>query len=313
MRRRSRRKMTASVVYWCLVFATRVSAPLPSSLSHSLPPVIFFFGSMPRGVSQAHVSRSSSATSSSFAQSSSDEADSHQPTTTCALTAASRSARKAAMLPPSSSKALPVTSMTVDATEGATVSAPHAPSKGILTDSEKRRQKALFLGESEQFAFDFGGAVTEIAETALEADAAQRVAQRAEELKDNTARVQAGCASHAAAAPRPLTLEEVNAYAADAMRQGPKRFLTLTKAGSRKRAATTTPPAHAPQDGSTPVNSAPSAPKAVGDENGTTLEEAMSQFQAALRRYEADLWRAHKQRREEEVRQRTKNTRSQHT
>lgn len=202
--------------------------------------------------------------------------------------------------------------MSANVTEEAAASTPHAPGKATLTESEKRRQKTLFLGESEQFAFDFGGAVTEIAETVFEADAAQRVAQRAEELEDTTARVRAASASHVTAAPRLLTLVEVNAYAADAMQQGPRRFLTLAKAGSRKRAVTTTFSAHGPQDEAASVNSAPSAPQRAGDENGATLAEAIPQFQAALRRYEADLWRAHKQRREEEARQRSKSTRSQH-
>ncbi|CBZ34341.1 hypothetical protein, conserved [Leishmania donovani] len=268
---------------------------------------------MPRAAHQAHASRSISvASSSSSTQSSSNELDSHRAKAKRELASASRSARKPSTLPPASSEAIQVTRMTTDATEGAAASMPHAPSKGTLTESEKRRQKTLFLGESEQFAFDFGGAVTEIAETVFEADAAQRAAQRVEELEDTTARVHAASASSVTTAPRLLTLEELNAYAAEAMQQGPRRFLTLAKAGSRKRAATTTSSAHAPQDESASVSSAPSGPQRAGDENGATLAEAIPQFQAALRRYEADLWRAHKQRREEDARQRSKNTRSQH-
>lgn len=188
---------------------------------------------------------------------------------------------------------------------------------GAFTASGVRRQKTLFLGDSEHFAFDFGGEATEIAETLFEADAAQRAAMRAEELADATARVHT-----VATAARPLTLEEVNTYAAAAAARGPRQFLTLPKPGARKRAAAAAAAgvaeASASQSESVhkpngPGASTAPAQRAEAEEEdgaeGATLAEAIPQFKAALRRYEADLWRAHKQRREEEDRQQRSKTR----
>ncbi|CAJ1025247.1 hypothetical protein, conserved [Leishmania lindenbergi] len=267
---------------------------------------------MPRTAYQADASRGDSVASSSLsAESSPSEVDSRRAATKGAPAAAPSSEKRAVLLPPEPSEATKATEMMTDVTEGGSTSTAHTPSKGTLTESERRRQKTLFLGESEQFAFDFGGTVTEIAETSFKADAAQQAAQRVVELEDTTTRLLAASASHATAAPRPLTLEEVNAYATDAMQQGPRRFLMLAKAGLRKRGATATSSAHAPQNGPASVNSALSAPKEARDEDGATLAEAIPQFQAALRRYEADLWRAHRQHREEEALQRSKSKRNQ--
>ncbi|KAG5501307.1 hypothetical protein JIQ42_06308 [Leishmania sp. Namibia] len=249
--------------------------------------------------------------SSSSAQSSPGGVDGRQATAKGALGASSSSARREATPLPESSEIAKVSKGIAGVTDGAAAAVAQRSGNGTFTESEKRRQTALFLGESEQFAFDFGGAVAEIADTIFEADAAQRAVQRAEELEETTARVLAASASHATASPRPLTLDEVNAYAADAMQHGPRRFLKLAKAGSRKRAATETSSVQAPQDGSGSVESAFPVSNQAEDENGATLEEAIPQFQAALRRYEADLWRAHKQRREEAARQRSKNKHSQ--
>ncbi|KAG5478737.1 hypothetical protein LSCM1_06141 [Leishmania martiniquensis] len=267
---------------------------------------------MRQAARQAHTSGSGSFSSpSSSTQSLPGGGDCRQATTkdACAASASSVS-RKGALLPKSSDTARAST-VTADGAEGAATAIAHRPDKGTFTESERRRQTALFLDESEQFAFDFGGAVAEIAETIFEADAAERAARRAEELEDTTARVLAASALHATTPPRLLTLEEVNAYAADAMQQGPPRFLRLATAGSRKRAAPKTSSIPAPQDGPASVDSALPAHKQAEDADGATLAEAIPQFQAALCRYEADLWRAHKQRREEEARQRSKKKHSQ--
>ncbi|KAG5504455.1 hypothetical protein JKF63_04907 [Porcisia hertigi] len=257
---------------------------------------------------QTHASRGESISS---AQPTSSDVDDPQSRRERSPAASSSSADKAVEQPPESSVTTSVRKMTVDGPEGTAASMTHPTSQGTFTDSEKRRQKTLFLGDSEQFAFDFGGAVTEMAATVAESEAAQREAQRAEELEVATARLQVLSTPHAAAT-RPLTLEEVSACAADAMQQGLRRFLTLTKPGSRKRAATTTiSSADATQDVSASVNSASLVCKQTGDEDGITLAEAVPQFQAALRRYEADLWRADKHRREEEARQRSKSKHSQ--
>ncbi|KPI85317.1 hypothetical protein ABL78_5629 [Leptomonas seymouri] len=178
---------------------------------------------------------------------------------------------------------------------------PGAAQGASFTASERRRQTTLFLGDAEQFAFDFGGEATTIAETVVADEAAQRAARRAEELEDATARAvvaSAGRRSEIAAA-RPLTAEEVSDYAAASLACGPRQFVSLLKVGaSRKRAQASAATSVAGQS--------EEVPNVAAEARETTLAEAMTAFKAALRRYDEGLWREHKQRREEEEQRRIK-------
>lgn len=186
------------------------------------------------------------------------------------------------------SSELSTSSAVEDMVNSATSTTDSATVRSSFTASERRRQTTLFLADAEQFAFDFGGEATRIAATVVEDAAEQRAARRAEELADTTARVVAAAAAagHATttAATHPLTVEEVSAYAADALVRGPRRFLTLPRAGAQRSRGQT------------------SAGEAA--EEGATLAEALPQFKAALRRYDEGLWRDNKQHREEEEKRR---------
>lgn len=172
------------------------------------------------------------------------------------------------------------------------VDAPATP-KNAYTASEQRRQKSLFLADAEQFAFDFGGEATAIAETMVEDEAAQRAARRAEELEDATARAVAASAGHksTAASTSPLSADEVAAFAAESLARGPGLFLALPKPGAQRKHASTS------QEGALGEGT---------DLEGATFAEALPKFKAALRRYDEGLWRESKQHREEEEQKRAK-------
>ncbi|KPA83860.1 hypothetical protein ABB37_02055 [Leptomonas pyrrhocoris] len=182
---------------------------------------------------------------------------------------------------------------------------PAAPERNF-TASEKLRQKNLFLDDAEQFAFDFGGEATTVAETVVVGEAALRAAQRAEELEDATARAVAVSAQHKSAvvAAGPLTVEEVSSYAAASLARGPQQFMTLPKAGAVRRRAPTS--ATTTTTSSSALGQSADVAKDASEAEGATLAEAMAQFKMAIRRYDEGLWRENKLRREEEAQKRDK-------
>lgn len=146
--------------------------------------------------------------------------------------------------------------------------------------SQQRRQRTFFLGDTEEFAFEFGGAAAEPLDDAegshrdgvvgphgATAASQQRGQERAEELAASTARMTAAVAQEAG----PLSLAQVSSSAEKAL-EGGARILTslplLRRGGD-----------------------------VVGE---TTMAEAVTTFQDGLRRYDEGLWRADKQRRVEE-------------
>lgn len=136
--------------------------------------------------------------------------------------------------------------------------------------SSMRRREALFLGDTEAFAFDFGGAAVNL-EAEAEAEEVRQAALKSSELECAVAAV-----TGAEAGVRPLLAAEVKTCATAALRRGVAEFL-----GPRSRAGVR-----------------------------LTLEESVTHFKEGLRRYDASLWWADKMKREEKKKkERTKRAR----